>query len=288
MEAEATPGTAAPTPTDETGPATWDQDFSVSPATWKAVAGPVPTGFAEMALAEAAESEPDPIIAAAASRGVTIPLAEPGGRVLIASDDFEPLLEQLRALGAAGPIAALGLSDGDTATALSVGLDLADELQTLGARVLVIEAVVDGPLADLLFGDEPGPGLGQVLTGQVSLAAAVRTLPGLDGLDVLSAGSSPSLSEAALTGPPIEHLLAEARTEYHAVVVIGGSAHDTIVVPFLATLVDGIIVGTTLPAGTPADAALVDRLATLPAPTLELLSSAFDPGVQVAVEAAGM
>jgi capsular polysaccharide biosynthesis protein len=286
--AVATPAPAAPIPTDETAPATWDQDFSVSPATWATVAGPVPTGFAEMALAEAAESEPDPILATAASRGVTIPVAEPGGRVLIASDDFEPLLDQMRALGAAGPIATLGLSDGDTATALSVGLDLADELQSLGARVLVIEALVDGPLAELLFGDEPGPGLDQVLTGQVGLAAAVRTLPGLEGLDVLSAGSSPSLSDAALTGPSIERVLTEARTEYHAVVVIAGSAHDSTVVPFLATLVDGIIVGTTLPAGTPADAALVDRLVSLPAPTLALLSSAFDPEAHVAVEAAGM
>ena len=82
--------------------------------------------------------------------------------------------------------------------------------------------------------------------------------------------------------------MAQARTEYHAIIVVAGSANDSALVPALARQVDGIVVGTDKRPGTPADADLMRCVASLAAPTLELLSSPMVAAPPVAVGAAGM
>lgn len=200
---------------------------------------------------------------------------------LVASDDADALFEKLSELGAAGPVVVLSLGDRDPAAGLTAGFELADELRALGARILLIDARLDQPVLDSLFDDGAGVGLAQVMTGEVLLRNGVRSLPGLDGLDLLTVGSLDEDTAAHLTGPAFERLLAEARMDYHSIVIIGDTvASDDPASPVdrgrteaLAVVADGLVVGTGNAAGTPADEQLSRALATLAAPVLQLTAA---------------
>lgn len=203
----------------------------------------------------------------------TDPETGAGTGSLITTTSMHGVLDELRQLGAVGPVVALSVGEENAGPALAIGFDLADKLQALGARVLMIDVVLDEPMLHALLGVDITPGLAEVLGGEVPLRNAVRPLPGLDGLHALTVGAATAMTAAALTGPPFERLLRDAKAEYHSILLVAGSVYDTRLVPAMANLVDGLIVGTGLPPGEPASPELAARLAALPAPTLELLSS---------------
>lgn len=191
---------------------------------------------------------------------------------LTATPDMDSLLEQLQKMGQVGPIVGLTLGEEGVGTSIAVAFDLADALQSLGAKVLMIDACHDDPLLAGLLGVDESPGLAEVLTGQATLRSAVRPVGGLRGLDGLTIGNATSSTVDAITGAPFERLLAEAKVEYHSILIIAGAVTDTVSVPTLAALSDGLIVGTTQQPGEQASAELCKQLAGLPAPTLEFLS----------------
>jgi hypothetical protein len=261
------------------GPPSWDDPF-VGPTTWDQLTGtgPAPT--------PASQPDPDP-----APTPAPAPTPNPAYQTqpgLLASDDLDALFDKLSQLGAAGPVVLLGVSDRNPAAGLTAGFELADELRALGARVLLVDTRLDHPVLDSLFDDGAEVGLAQVMTGQAILSQAARSLPGLEGLDLLTVGTVGPETVAHLTGPALERLLAEARLDYHSIVLIGDivtSADPAVPVAIersraLAVMADGLIVGTDQPVGTPADAHLVEVLASLPAPVLQLTATAAAPVVQ--------
>ncbi len=195
-----------------------------------------------------------------------------GQSALTATPDMDGLLEYLQELGKVGPIVGLTLGEEGVGTSIAVAFDLADALQSLGAKVLMIDACHDDPLLASLLSVDASPGLSEVLTGKATLRSAVRQVGGLKGLDALTVGEVTDSTVSDITGSPFERLLAEAKVDYHSILIISGAVSDTTTVPTLASLSDGLIVGTTQPPGGQAGAELCRQLAALPAPTLEFLS----------------
>lgn len=200
---------------------------------------------------------------------------------LVATNDVDELFEELGRLGSAGPVAVLSLSDRNPAAGLTAGFELADELRAVGANVLLIDVRIENPVLDSLFDDGPGSGLAQVMTGEVVLGDAVRNLPGLDGLDLLTVGVTDADTADQLASPAFQRMLSEARLNYHSIVVIGdtvvageadGSA-DVERARSLAAAVDGLIIGTADPAGTAASDELVAVLDSFDTPTLQLVTA---------------
>ncbi|MGH1489114.1 MAG: hypothetical protein ACRBK7_06915 [Acidimicrobiales bacterium] len=191
---------------------------------------------------------------------------------LTATPDMDSLLEHLQELGKVGPIVGLTLGEEGVGTSIAVAFDLADALQSLGAKVLMIDASYDDALLASLLSVDAAPGLAEVLTGETTLRSAVRQVGGLKGLDALTVGEVTDSTVDAINGSAFERLLAEAKVDYHSILIIAGAVSDTTTVPTLAALADGLIVGTTQKPGEQAGAELCTQLAALPAPTLEFLS----------------
>lgn len=200
---------------------------------------------------------------------------------LVATEGFSALFQQLSHLGADGPVVAMSVGDSDSGAGLTVGFELADELRALGARVLLIDSLIDNPVLNRLFDERSMPGLAEVLAGHQSLQQVVRSLPDLPGLDLLTVGTIDVRTEALLQDQPLANILSEARLDYHSIVIIAGPvlspggqwAPGIDLIRGVARMVDGVIVGTRRAAGLAADPDLVDVLATVPAPLLQLITS---------------
>lgn len=192
---------------------------------------------------------------------------------LVTKSNTDDLIDQLQSLGTVGPVVALSVGDNSVSSPLAVAFELAGELQTLGAKVLLIDAAVEEPMLHSLLRVEPFPGLSDVLSGRTPLPQAARPLPGIDGLDALTIGSVDTTTATSLTTPSFERLLDEARNAYHLTLVVGGNIHDDTIVPSLADNCDGLILSTARVAGEEARPDLVQRLASLPAPTLDFISA---------------
>ncbi len=188
-----------------------------------------------------------------------------------ASPDMDRLIERFQELGRVGSVVGLTLGEEGAGTSIAVAFDLADALQSLGARVLLIETAVDDPMLAPLLSAAPAPGLNEVLCGQATLGSAVHSVGGLAGLDALTIGDiGPSIA-ADITGPPFERLLEEAKVSYHSIIIIAGSADDP-TVPAMAGLSDGLILGTSRVAGSELGDGRCRQLAALPAPLLAFVS----------------
>ena len=121
---------------------------------------------------------------------------------------------------AAGPRAAVVVvtsalaGEGKTTTAL----DLARSLAGTGERVLLVEADLRRPGLAAALGLEGGPGLSDVLGGQAEIASALRP-GGVDGLQVLPAGSVPPNPSELLGSPRTADLVATLRTRFDTVLL---------------------------------------------------------------------
>jgi Mrp family chromosome partitioning ATPase len=195
------------------------------------------------------------------------------GNELVATADMDDLIDRLQEMGTSGPVVGLSVGEGGGASALAVAFELSGELQSLGARVLLVDAAVNEPMLHSLLRFDPGPGLADVLSGRNPLRKAARALAGIDGLDTLTIGNIDPTTIVAISGPPFERLLAEARAAYHLVLVVSGTVYDNATVPALASLADGIILSTARHAGQEADPELNIRMDALPTPALGLISA---------------
>jgi Mrp family chromosome partitioning ATPase len=195
---------------------------------------------------------------------------------MIVSGDMEPVIRYLQGIGANGSVATMVVGEREPDSAATITVGLAEALQTLGARVLMIDAGLASPTLDSLLRFNIEPGLVEVTNGTETLSRAVRRVGLSEGLDVLTVGSVDGLDqdvdEPMIRAASFERLLNEARLQYHTILIVGGSLTTSTVVPELAPLTDGLIIGTDRYAGELADPLLHDLLAEFPTPTLELLS----------------
>jgi polysaccharide biosynthesis transport protein len=101
--------------------------------------------------------------------------------------------------------------------------NLAETFAAEGKRVLFVDANLRRPTSRATFpsvSGDTGMGLSDVLTGQCQLAAAIRTT-GMDGFDVMDAGT-PSRSPAELIGSPaMRQVLAQLEQMYDHVIIDG-------------------------------------------------------------------
>lgn len=99
----------------------------------------------------------------------------------------------------------------------TVVANLAMVAKGMVGKVLVIDANFRKPgIAGRLGGRDDAPGLGDLLAGRGTLASSVQTV---DGIDVLSAGSSADRIVERLASTKFDELLAEARRIYDVVLV---------------------------------------------------------------------
>jgi capsular polysaccharide biosynthesis protein/Mrp family chromosome partitioning ATPase len=212
-------------------------------------------------------SAPEEVAPAPARRG---PDPEP----LMVSSNMEDLIAALQMLGTVGPVVGLSVGETSGATALAVAFDLAGELQSLGARVLIIDAAIEDPMLHSLLKVEAGPGLADVLSDHTSFEDAVQPLAGLEGLDALTVGTTTDATPAALLSPAFAEMLQQARADYHSVLIVSGTLEDQPIVSSLADHADGLILSTGRGPGGPVSGELCRKLDELNIATLDIISTA--------------
>jgi polysaccharide biosynthesis transport protein len=99
-----------------------------------------------------------------------------------------------------------------------VSCNLAIALAMTGQRVLLVDADLRRPKIHARFGAEHGPGLSDVLVGNVTLAAAIRST-GRPTLDLLPAGTLPPNPPELLGSASFAELMAQAVQDYDWVVL---------------------------------------------------------------------
>lgn len=192
---------------------------------------------------------------------------------LVVSGDMEPVIGYLQELGKKGTVSAIAVGEDSGESATAVTFALAEALHALGARVLIIDAAIAGPTVDELLSIDRTPGLIDVLSGSRTLAEVAQPLTNIDRLHAVTVGSVSRQTVSLVRPANVERLLQRAGLEYDAILLIGGAVSDDLVVPIIAPLTNGLIIGTHRSEGETADAALSKQLSTIDAPTLELLSS---------------
>ena len=202
---------------------------------------------------------------------------------MIVSGDMEPVIRYLQGIGAKGSVTTMVAGEREADSAATITLGLAEALQSLGARVLMIDAGISNPTLHPLLQFDAAPGLVEVTRGTSTLAETVHPVGHSEGLDLLTVGAIDDLDhehpESWIRAASFERMLNEARLQYHTILVTGGSLAASVPIPELAPLTDGLIISTDRKAGQLADPLLHDLLADFPTPTLELLSA---PSIGVA------
>lgn len=103
--------------------------------------------------------------------------------------------------------------------ATSIASNLALASAAAGKSVLLIDANFRRPALHRVFGVSEGPGLGDVISGGVSLADAAQPIKDNPNLKVLSAGVAAKRVYEALSTDALGKVLAEARGQYDCVYI---------------------------------------------------------------------
>jgi succinoglycan biosynthesis transport protein ExoP len=122
----------------------------------------------------------------------------------------------------------------------TIALDLARSTAEAGERVLLVEADLRRPTLGTALGLASGPGLSDVLAGQVEVAAAVRP-GGVDGLSVLPAGSVPPNPAELLSSPRMADVVAALRSGYDRVLLDATPLLPVTDAVVCAGLADGVL-----------------------------------------------
>ncbi len=191
---------------------------------------------------------------------------------LVTQGDYRSLLNKLRKLGTGRPVIGVCIGERSRDASLAIGFGVADALQALGARVLLVDMILDEPILDTLVGLPLEPGLADVVHQRATLNDVVRTLEGLERLGAVTAGRAEAETRRLLSGAPFIAALQEAATQFHAIILVAGSASDALRNGPVVGLGDGIVVGVEQPPGASPEDELIHQLSNLSAPILELIS----------------
>jgi capsular exopolysaccharide synthesis family protein len=165
------------------------------------------------------------------------PLDEPGEssaeayRALRTSIRFAGIEQPARTLLVTSPSA----RDGKSTTVANLAVALARS----GERVIAVDADLRRPRLGSLLGTAPGPGLTDVVTGEVPLDSALQTTE--DGLVVLPAGTLPSNPAELIGSQAMADLLAVLETKADVVVIDAPPVLPVTDAVALSTQVDAVV-----------------------------------------------
>ncbi len=194
---------------------------------------------------------------------------------LDAEADSGRLVERIRRQVASGPLTCLAIGQDDRAQSLAAGFALVDGLGNLGIDVLIIDAVLDEPVLAKVLGLSNAVGLSELLVEEVPLESTVQQLEEFDRLYVITTGNPAALTPST-TGARLRDVLRKAKQRFPVTVIIGGDLTDAAVLTRTEGGIDGLVVATSAPPGTPADDAVIEKLSNLGTPVWIRLS--FDGG----------
>lgn len=153
----------------------------------------------------------------------------------------------------------------------TVSANLANTLCQTGARVLIIDCDLRRSTLHEKFGHSKAPGLTELLTGSVTFAAARHNLE-IQGLDLISAGTTPPNPAELLGSEAMRSFLDSHRDNYDHIIIDAPPVLAVTDAPLLTAMTDMVLV--VMEAGrVPMKAALRMRemLATVQAPVTGLV-----------------
>jgi len=145
------------------------------------------------------------------------------------------------------------VQEGKTANVVNLALSMAQA----GDKVLLVEGDLRKPLVHKMFGIDKSPGLTDyvlgnynwrditititdVMLGEYQIEDILRT-PGLDNLNIMTAGTNPPNPSEILRSPQFKAFLAEAYEEYDVIFLGAPPVLPVADATEIATLVDGVI-----------------------------------------------
>lgn len=117
----------------------------------------------------------------------------------------------------AAPLVVASPRGGDGRSHLT--LALAGALAEAGLRVVIVEADLHRPTLRARAGADTGPGLADVLRGELRWEAALLPLAAWPGVSLLAADAAPASASALLARPALAQLFAALRAQHDAVLV---------------------------------------------------------------------
>lgn len=166
---------------------------------------------------------------------------------LVVHPDYTRVLSVIRRLSQEGTATCVAVGESSREESLAVGLGLTEALQDSGARVLIIDMILDDPGLHKLVDQPVGPGLTDVLAGRADLAQTMTEAAVSEGLLVLVAGTGtddPMATQALLTSDNISNLVDQADGLVHAIVFLGGNIADAAARDAELGSLGGLVVGT--------------------------------------------
>ena len=232
---------------------------------------PPPRNKAKLASGPGASTDPPP----PAERSA----AAAGGEGQVGADlnltaraDFGRLVAGIQQQVAHHPVTCLAIGEEHRSQSVAAALALVDELRGLDLEVLIIDAVLDEPILATAFGLPAGPGLSEVLVGEVSLESTIQRFEDFDRIHAITTGDPTPLARAAFKTPKLRKLLADVKARFPVTVVIGGDLTDAIDATRTNGELDGLIVATSATVGDPGDTVLAAKISQLATPVLVRVS----------------
>jgi capsular exopolysaccharide synthesis family protein len=127
--------------------------------------------------------------------------------------------------------------EGKTTTTANLGVSLAQA----GKRVVLVSADLRRPRLQDFFGKDQGPGLTNVLAGELTLSEALSRVPQMQNVSMLPSGPVPGNPAELLSSQSMRSLLLELRSEGDFILIDAPPLLAVADSLMLAQLVDGVI-----------------------------------------------
>ncbi|MBM3115146.1 CpsD/CapB family tyrosine-protein kinase [Jeongeupia naejangsanensis] len=171
-------------------------------------------------------------------------------QVVCAYDPYSPQAEAVRGartqlllhwLDGTRKQVAIVPADDDGSHGEAFAANLAVALAQLSQQVLLIDANLRRPTQHALFDVAPGQGLADCLAARASWHEVIRTVDGIDNLQLLQGGTIAPNPQELLSKPAFAELLHQAGERYDAVIVVSAAPAQASDMHLVATRARGVV-----------------------------------------------
>jgi capsular exopolysaccharide synthesis family protein len=160
-----------------------------------------------------------------------------------AAEAFRALRTSLQMLSVDKPLKVIqvtsaGIAEGKTTVVANLGTALA----RTGQRVVLLDADLRRPALHEVFGLPNDCGVSSILSGAVSLEAAIQPVPNVSNLVLLGSGPEPPTPAELLASKKMAELMFRLRTEYDVVIVDTPPALAVTDAMVVTTWAEGVVV----------------------------------------------